>query len=90
MIFSDKNRPKTVIFGNIKLQFTKIAENQLYKQWQLFIYQKRIIRYTVKRACALIRILTAQLNNGERARGHGVVPQTTAWSRMSVHDYHIR
>ena len=32
MIFSDKNRPKTVIFGNIKLQFTKIAENQLYKQ----------------------------------------------------------
>ena len=34
---------------------------ELYQrlQWQLFIYQKRIIRYTVKRACALIRILTA-------------------------------
>ena len=32
---------------------------QTEPEWQLFIYQKRIIRYTVKRACALIRILTA-------------------------------
>ena len=37
---------------------------RLSNQWQLFIYQKRIIRYTVKRACALIRIFIAILTRG--------------------------
>ena len=33
---------------------------------KLFIYQKRIIRYTVKRACALIRIFIAILTIRDR------------------------
>ena len=35
-------------------------------QWEIFIYQKRIIRYTVKRACALIRIFIAILTIRDR------------------------
>ena len=60
----------------------------LLRQWQLFIYQKRIIRYTVKRACALIRIFITHKTMAFTARYHGIVPLTTAWSRISIHDYH--
>ena len=34
-----------------------------HKEWQLFIYQKWIIRYKIKRACTLIRIFITHNNN---------------------------
>ena len=41
-----------------------------------------------KRACTLIRMFITRKTMAFITRYHGIVPQTTVWSRMSIHDYH--